>query len=113
MQMLCVIMYLSFVLGGVTRRPLSGSFARKGFIEDKDSLLPNAPQIQQTLDSSALWGLSVFCMQGAQAFSWVKWRLCDSGERTGLLETPASLGLQSCTVGLCAESRGPLRVRGS
>lgn len=52
MQMLCVIMYLSFVIHDV----MSGSFARKGFIEDKDSLLANAPQIQQTLNSSALWG---------------------------------------------------------
>lgn len=106
MQMLCVITYLNFVVHGVMSGPLSGGFARKGFIEDKNSLLANALQIQPTLDSSVL------CMQGAQVFSWVRWRPCDSGERIGLLETPPP-GLQSRTVGLCAESRGPLRVRGS
>jgi hypothetical protein len=52
MQMLCVIMYLSYVICS----GMSESFAGKGFIEDKDSLFANAPQIQQALDSSALWG---------------------------------------------------------
>lgn len=57
MQMLFEIVYLGFVICTVMGGPLSGSFARKGFIEDKDSLLANAPQIQQTLDISALVGL--------------------------------------------------------
>lgn len=53
-------MFLSFVICVVMVGVGFGSFARMGFIEDKDSLLANAPQIQQTSDSPAVVALKGF-----------------------------------------------------